>query len=89
MERVENFRISKNRMARGNPGYMLKITQGVHAGKYAIARHKEQNESFRRLKKLSVHLYEDELCRKPIGHTEKKIGSLIQAEFCEIIGMID
>lgn len=74
-------------MARGNPGYLLKITQGVHESKMAIAYHKEQTPEFKEKKRLFVHLLGHDF--KPILRGNEHHTCLVQDSFCHVIGMSD
>jgi hypothetical protein len=70
-----------------NPGYLLKITGGVHTGKKGLAYHKEQTPEFKQKKKVFVHLI------SAIWAPELKDGKphscLVDAGLCEVEGMVD
>jgi len=59
-------------------------------GKYAIAYQKEQHQSFANIRKMFVHLFEDELCMKPLtDESGKKIVSLKSIDKLKQIGFVD
>lgn len=73
-------------MAR-NPGYLLRITQGVNAGKKGLAYHKEQTAEFKEKKKIFVHLISADY--KPELKDGQPHSCLVDASFCTVEGMID
>lgn len=72
---------------RGNPGRIYQTDKG----EYGIAYHKEQHESFIKINKVYLHLYEDlDFSRPKIDPTTgKKVVALISVDRLKPIGCVD
>lgn len=60
-------------------------------GKFGIAYRKEQHQSFIKIKKVYIHVFQDRICTKPDCDpiTGKKYVGLYLIEKLKLIGFID
>lgn len=61
------------------PGYAVRIRTGQHEGKFGVAYHREQTKEILALKKVLVHVFEDNTLSTPVLNEKGEPVKILKA----------